>query len=188
LHPGPLADKLSEQSDLMRDQMQYYLDRARAATRAATIGTMTEIDPVLDSLMRAFEKIYHDRAIQFAVFGEAGLRFRGEKQDFEELIGNLIDNAGKWSQSRVEISVMPGQMPETGHLAVLIQVDDDGPGIAQEKRIEATKRGRRLDETRPGSGLGLSIVVDMASIYGGQFSLHDSPLGGARAQLILPAV
>lgn len=184
---GPLAEKVREQSAVMRDQVQYYLDRARAAARAATIGNITEIEPVISSFIRAFEKIYHDRDIRFLSEIMAGLRFRGEKQDLEEMIGNLADNAGKWAKSRVVIRVGPDEGGGATPMIAII-VDDDGPGLPDEARKEATKRGRRLDETKPGSGLGLSIVVDLAMLYGGRLSLEDSPLGGLRARLILPAL
>jgi signal transduction histidine kinase len=185
--PGALAEKVREQSALMRDQVQYYLDRARAAARAATIGNITEIEPVIASFMRAFEKIYRDRAIEFSADIRTGLRFRGEKQDLEEMIGNLADNAGKWAETKVIIRVEQDQDIGIAQMVRLI-FDDDGPGLPEHARLDAMKRGRRLDETKPGSGLGLSIVVDLAALYGGQLRLEDSPLGGLRACLVLPAL
>lgn len=185
---SPLACKVREQTQLMRDQVQYYLDRARAAARAATVGSAAEIEPVVAALVRTFGKICQGRDIAFDSSVEEGLRFRGERQDLEEMLGNLIDNASKWAVSRVEVRVAKG--PELGpeRPSILFQIDDDGPGLPEGKRADATRRGRRLDETKPGSGLGLSIVVDLAQLYGGQFNLADSPLGGLRAELILPAV
>ncbi|KAF0227840.1 MAG: integral membrane two-component sensor signal transduction histidine [Beijerinckiaceae bacterium] len=183
--PGLLAEKVREQSAVMRDQVQYYLDRARAAARAATIGNITDVEPVIAAFIRTFEKIYRERDIRFESYVEPGLRFRGEKQDLEEMIGNLVDNAGKWAKSEVLIRAVPDESP-TGMLH--LTVDDDGPGLPENVRKEATQRGRRLDETKPGSGLGLSIVVDMAVLYGGSFALEDSPLGGLRARLMLPTL
>lgn len=185
---GALAEKVREQSAIMRDQVQYYLDRARAATRAAKIGSVTEIEPVLSAFVRAFEKIYRERQIHFEVAIETPLRFRGEKQDLEEMIGNLVDNAGKWATSQVKISVngLMGQDPAMHRLEIL--VEDDGPGLPEAAKIEAIKRGRRLDETKPGSGLGLSIVLELAALYGGGFALEDSAMGGLCARLTLPAV
>ena len=183
-----LAAKLREQTGIMKDQVQYYLDRARAAARAAAIGTVTEIDPVLAGFIRVFPKIYREREVAFTLSGDEGLRFRGEKQDFEDMVGNLVDNAGKWARSEVRISVaaLPAEAGAAPRMEVLI--DDDGPGLPEESRAEATRRGRRLDETKPGSGLGLSIVADLAGLYHGQFSLAAAPLGGLRARLVLPAV
>ena len=185
--PGPLAEKVREQSAIMRDQVQYYLDRARAAARAATIGNITEIEPVIAAFIRTFEKIYRERDLAFSAEVATSLRFRGEKQDLEEMIGNLVDNAGKWANTQVLISVIRDE-PVAAMPMISIIVDDDGPGLPEEVRKEATKRGRRLDETKPGSGLGLSIVVDLAVLYGGAFLLEDSPLGGLRARLVLPAL
>lgn len=185
--PTPLAEKVREQSAIMRDQVQYYLDRARAAARAATIGNMTEIEPVIASFIRAFEKIYREQDIRFTADIQTALRFRGEKQDLEEMIGNLMDNAGKWANTRVQVTVVRDE-PVAAMPMISLIVDDDGPGLPEDARKEATKRGRRLDETKPGSGLGLSIVVDLAVLYGGTFLLEDSPLGGLRARLILPAL
>ncbi|WP_150288108.1 sensor histidine kinase [Rhabdaerophilum calidifontis] len=183
---GPLAEKVREQSALMRDQVQYYLDRAQAAARAATIGHVTEIEPVIAAFIRAFEKIYRDREVRFEAEIATALRFRGEKQDLEEAVGNLVDNAGKWAQTRVVIRVQ--RVEGVAAPMIALTVDDDGPGLPEAARVEATKRGRRLDETKPGSGLGLSIVVDLATLYGGHFALEDSPLGGLRARLVLPAL
>jgi signal transduction histidine kinase len=185
--PAPLAEKVREQSAIMRDQVQYYLDRARAAARAATIGNITEIEPVIAAFIRTFEKIYRDRDIRFSAEINTSLRFRGEKQDLEEMIGNLVDNAGKWATGQVLITVVRDE-PVAAMPMISIIVDDDGSGLPEDARKDVTKRGRRLDETKPGSGLGLSIVVDLAVLYGGAFLLEDSPLGGLRARLVLPAL
>jgi signal transduction histidine kinase len=183
-----LAAKVREQAAIMRDQVQYYLDRARAAARAAAVGSATEIEPAVAGLVRTFTKIQQARGIAFVVSVEDGLKFRGEKQDLEEMLGNLIDNAGKWARGTVSIRAERGEdiAPERPSLVLLI--DDDGPGLAPERREEAARRGRRIDETVPGSGLGLSIVVDLAQLYGGSFALEDSPMGGLRARLVLPTV
>ena len=185
--PGPLAEKILEQSAIMRDQVQYHLDRARAAARAATIGSQCDVDPVVASFLRAFGKIYREREVAFERLGVEGLRFRGERQDLEEMVGNLMDNAGKWARTavRVRLGAEAEGGPE-GRALLRIDVDDDGPGLTPEARLEATKRGRRLDETKPGSGLGLSIVVDLAALYGGTFELGTAPEGGLRATLRLP--
>jgi signal transduction histidine kinase len=185
---GVLADKVREQTQLMRDQVQYYLDRARAAARAAAVGSATEVAPVVSSMVRTFTKVCQSRGIVFSSVAEDGLRFRGERQDLEEMLGNLIDNAGKWAHSAVRITVENGPDIAPERPSVVFLIDDDGPGLPKDKRLEATRRGRRLDETKPGSGLGLSIVVDLAQLYGGTFVFDDSPLGGLRAELKLPAV
>jgi signal transduction histidine kinase len=185
--PSPLADKVGEQARIMRDQISFYLDRARAAARGGALGTATQIAPCVEGLLRTFTKIYSDRGVAFS--GEMGrdLRFLGERQDLEEMIGNLLDNAGKWAESTVAVTVAATPAANgAGRGAVVVTIDDDGPGLAPHLRAQATERGRRLDETKPGSGLGLSIVVDLAAAYGGALELDDSPYGGLRARLRLP--
>ena len=102
------------------------------------------------------------------------------------MLGNLLDNAFKWAAAKVRVSLEDGTGGAGEPMAILI--DDDGPGLPEGAMAEVLKRGRRLDETTPGSGLGLSIVVDLAKLYGGEVTLHRSPLGGLRARLILPSV
>ena len=182
-----LAAKVRDQAQVMRDQVTYYLDRARAAARSSVIGTATDVKPVIEGLMRTFGKIYRDRAIMFDARVPDGLRFRGEKQDLEDLIGNLVDNAGKWAAAEVRIAVSAVAEPgDAGPSMLVIAVDDDGPGLDPQARSLVATRGQRLDESKPGSGLGLSIVTDLAGVYGGSFNLEDSPLGGLRAVLRLP--
>ncbi len=183
----PLARKVREQTAIMRDQVSWYLDRARAAARAGAIGATTEVAPALDPLLRTFRKIYRERAIDMRTPPSDGLRFLGERQDFDDLVGNLLDNACKWARQAVEVSI--ALEPSAGGRAMLeIVIDDDGPGLAPDQREEAMRRGRRLDETTPGSGLGLSIVTELAAAYGGALALQDSPSGGLRAVLRLPGV
>ena len=182
--PEDLAQKIREQAGVMRDQVNYYLDRARAAALAGTLGTSTEVEPALAGLVRTFGKIYRDKDIAYEVHVPPGLRFRGEKQDFEEMIGNLVDNASKWAAGRVSISAAPTGEHDYPHL--LVAVEDDGPGLPEEDRAAVLKRGRRLDETKPGSGLGLSIVADLAALYRGRFRLEAAALGGLRAVIEVP--
>ena len=183
---GQLSQTVRAQAAIMRDQVQYYLDRARAAALSGALGGVTEIAPSLDALLRTFTKISQGKGISGSHTIAPGLRFRGEKQDLEEMLGNLLDNAFKWASSTVEVSLAVEKAPDTERIALLI--DDDGPGLPEGAMAEVLKRGRRLDETTPGSGLGLSIVVDIAKLYGGGLTLHRSPLGGLRARLELPSV
>ena len=167
----------------------FYLDRARAAARARTFGAATEVKPVVDGLVRTFEKLHGEQALTFEVELQPGLRFRGEAQDLTDLIGNLLDNAGKWARERVSIHAARAMAAEKDPGPFLVaEIDDDGPGLDRNARAAAIERGKRLDESRPGSGLGLSIVVELASIYGGSLELDESPLGGLRAILRLPCV
>jgi signal transduction histidine kinase len=188
LDPGPLAAKVEEQAAIMRDQVSYYLNRARAAVRARTLGGATEVAPAVEALVRSFEKIYAERAIGFTALVPGSIRFQGERQDLEEMVGNLVDNAGKWARQAVAISVTPEPWRNLSERRFFrVTIDDDGPGLAAGMRQAALSRGKRLDETKPGSGLGLSIVGDLASLYGGDLSLEDSPKGGLRADLRLPS-
>ncbi len=183
--PDEVASKVREQAELMRDQVNYYLDRARAAALAGTLGTLTGVEPVIAGLARTFAKIYRDKDLAVELAIPPDLRFRGEKQDLEEMAGNLIDNAAKWAARKVEIAAEVVREDDDRPRFRLL-IDDDGPGLPEAARAEMLKRGRRLDETKPGSGLGLSIVSDLATLYRGSLKLEASPLGGLRAVLELP--
>lgn len=182
---GHLAETVKTQAAVMRDQVQYYLDRARAAALSGALGGVTEVVPSLDALIRTFAKISQGRGIAGSHSVSTGVRFRGDRQDFEEMLGNLLDNAFKWAESTVAVSLDP--VP-AGSGRIVLLIDDDGLGLPDDARADMLKRGRRLDEGTPGSGLGLSIVVDLAKLHGGQLSLERSPLGGLRARLTLPSV
>ena len=184
-----LAEKVKEQAEVMSRQVSFYLDRARAAARANSPGASTELRPVVEGLVRTFQKVYRDRDLAFEIDVPEGLRFRGEAQDLSDLIGNLLDNSGKWAKSAVTVTAQRDPSSDaSGRLYFLAHIDDDGPGLDKDSRTAAVQRGRRLDESRPGSGLGLSIVVDLAAIYGGALDLSDSPMGGLRARLRLPGL
>ena len=185
---GAVSVKVGEQAALMRDQVAYYLERARAAVSARKIGSATEVTPVVEGLLRTFEKIYRDRNVIFREQGGNGVRFLGERQDLEEMIGNLVDNAGKWAASEVRIDISREFRDTASERPYFrVTIDDDGPGLSPSDRVAAVKRGKRLDESKPGSGLGLSIVDELAGLYGGVFKLDDSPTSGLRAELTLPA-
>jgi signal transduction histidine kinase len=184
---NPLARKVCEQTEIMRDQVTRHLERARLAARVAAIGTVTEVRPVITALARTMEKIHHHRGIAIDVDAPDSARFRGEQQDLEEMVGNLVDNACKWAQSRVAVEAVSEKTdPRDNRRRLRIVVDDDGPGLSPQEREQVARRGRRLDETKPGSGLGLSIVVELANLYGGGLTLGTAPIGGLRAELVLP--
>src|ERR1041385_5692646 len=185
----PLAMKVREQAAVMRDQVQHHLERARIAARATVIGTVTEVAPVVTALARSMEKIHRDRGIAIDIETAPSAKFRGERQDLEEMVGNLVDNACKWAASQVliEVAVEPPAEAGTGP-RLRIVVEDDGRGLAAAERAQVSRRGQRLDESKPGSGLGLSIVVDLAALYGGDLTLGSAPTGGLRAELRLPGM
>ncbi len=185
---SPAAAKVAEQAGLMRDQINLYLDRARMAARAGAVGRVTPVLPVVEPLVRTLERIHRDKEIKIHVSCSPGERFQGEKQDLEEMLGNLLDNACKWASTAVWLTVGPGAPAVRGSpRRLLLTVEDDGPGLSSEQRAKLGKRGLRLDETKPGSGLGLSIVTDLAQSYRGGLELAASERGGLCARLTLPS-
>ncbi len=183
----PLAAKVIEQAHIMLDQVTRHLERARLAARLKVVGSVTEVAPVVTALTRTMEKIYQQRGIAIAIEAAEDLRFHGERQDLEEMVGNLVDNACKWAKMRVSVEAI-AQRPPAGLPMLRLTVDDDGPGLSPEQRDQVARRGSRLDDTKPGSGLGLSIVQELAALYGGSLQLDSAPIGGLRAELRLPAV
>jgi signal transduction histidine kinase len=181
VNPGPLADVVGARVNTMRRQIDHYLSRARAAGSAAVLGNRTPVKAVLDDLARTLARIHGGRELSISAAAPLGLAFRGERQDFEEMAGNLMDNACKWAATRITANA--ARLPD-GELELC--VDDDGPGLDPEERMQVGGRGERLDENVPGSGFGLAIVRDIAGLYGGSLELGESPLGGLRARLKLP--
>ncbi|MCP4934313.1 MAG: sensor histidine kinase [bacterium] len=177
------ADIIDKQTKVMNDQVRHHLDRARMAAQISVIGSSTSVQPVTRSLSRTLQKIYRKKNIDLFCECGDGLLFRGEQQDLEEMLGNLLDNAFKWARGQVHLSIVKAP-DKPGYLT--INVEDDGPGLTADKRTRAMKRGQRLDENLPGSGLGLSIVADLAHLYNGVFLLEVSKMGGLRAKLQLP--
>lgn len=182
---GPLAPVVSHQTGLMRQQIEHHLSRARTAANARVLGASAPVEPLLAGLTRTLERIYQDRAVSVSMSVDEGLSFKGEAQDLEEMVGNLLDNACKWAEKNVAVSAVStaGTIP-----MLTITVDDDGPGLPPEKRDQVLKRGERLDEAVPGSGLGLNIVGETAELYGGELRLSESEQNGLRAEITLPRV
>jgi len=175
-----LGDTVKRQVDVMRRHVDHYLARARTAAAARVLGARVPFAPVADDLRRTLEKIYRDRSLRIDVRVSPNLAFRGERQDLEEMLGNLLDNACKWARGHVEL-----QASSDGTQITCI-VDDDGAGLAPEQREAVFARGKRLDEQVPGSGLGLAIVREIAELYDGSIRLEASPAAGVRAVLRLP--
>lgn len=179
---GELAQLVGAQVELARTQIDYHLSRSRVAASLRFPGARTMVSAVLDGLLRVMRRIHADSALELSVHPAAlPAVFRGEEQDLQEILGNLLDNACKWAALRVEVSL------EVRDGELLITLDDDGPGIAEGERQRVLCRGERADEQVPGSGLGLAIVVDLTRLYGGNVELDASPLGGLRVRLTLPA-
>ncbi|MGR4865190.1 ATP-binding protein [Caulobacter sp. LARHSG274] len=179
--PSPLAEVVSRQADVMREQVDHHLRRARAAARSQTSGERTPVEPILDELAVTLERIFQDKGVEIDWRCPEDLCFQGERQDFMELAGNVMENAGKWCRGKIRVEA-EASSPER----MTLTVDDDGPGLPPDRWIDALKRGQRMDEHTPGSGLGLSIVDELARAYGGSVTLGASPLGGLRVILVLP--
>jgi signal transduction histidine kinase len=180
-HPGPLAEVVTRQAEAMRGHVEHHLRRARAAARLQGSGERTPVAPVLAELARTLERIYQEKGVLVEWEADAALAFLGERQDLQELAGNLLENACIWCRELVTVAAVAD-----GAEKLTLTVEDDGPGLKPEQRAEVLKRGARLDESAPGSGLGLAIVDELARAYGGALELSDSPLGGLRIVLILP--
>jgi len=182
-NPGPLADTVRRQVGVMRRQVDHYLTRARTAGAVNVLGSRTQLAPVLENLARVLRRIHAERGTAIGVDCPPTLYFRGERQDLEEMAGNLMDNACKWAASRVLVRAVK----EEGAFFTLV-VEDDGPGLAAADRERVLERGERLDETVPGSGLGLSIVREISKLYRGGVELGEGALGGLCVRLRLPSV
>ncbi|MEI9890090.1 MAG: sensor histidine kinase [Caulobacteraceae bacterium] len=180
--PGdPLARVVTHQAQTMREQVDHHLRRARAAARAQGAGERTEVAPALDELARTLERIFGERGVSIDWEADEHLAFSGERQDFLELVGNVLENACKWCRRRVRATAEPD-----GEGFLRVTVEDDGPGLKPEQREAVLRRGARLDESAPGSGLGLSIVDELAKAYGGSVTLGESAWGGLKVKLRLP--
>lgn len=171
---------LREQVSVVSDCIDRYLSRARAAGAAGVLGARAPVKDSIEDIRFSMELLHKDRNLTFRVSGADGLYFRGDADDLEEMVGNLMDNACKWARRQVAVSTA------VRHGRLLIAIEDDGPGIPEKRRSEVLHRGRRLDEAVPGSGLGLDIVQEMAELYRGSVTIGTSALGGVRAELELP--
>ncbi|WP_455481081.1 ATP-binding protein [Bartonella sp. B12(2025)] len=175
---------LREQTQIMLAQINHYLQRARTAAQCDSIIYHTSVRRVVDRLVRVMEKLNPEKQFQF-VMDVDDIVFSGEREDLEEIIGNLVENAAQWSRTKVFISCrLEENIEETEYFSIL--VEDDGSGLTEDEIEEALKRGRRFDESKPGTGLGLAIVSDMANEYGGNLFLSRSDLGGLCAKVLLP--
>ena len=177
-----LSEVVGRQTETMKKQVDHHLRRARAAARGQAIGVSTPVNETLEGLARTLERIYRSKNIDFDVDLEADIVFRGEKRDLEEMAGNLMDNACKWTKSAIRVEAKIRD--DDGSFNIM--VSDDGPGMPEDQYEEAVKRGARLDEATPGSGLGLAIVDDLARAYNGGLTLGKSDLGGLKSTLVLP--
>ncbi len=177
---------IAEQTTSMQKQIEHYLQSARVAAQRDSVVYRTPVVPLVERLVRVMQKLNPRTNLSLSTPDEPIL-FAGEREDLEELLGNLLENAMKWAESAVRVSVRCTPADRAAE-RFDIDIEDDGPGIPEEKAREAVKRGRRLDETKPGTGLGLAIVADLVNEYDGTLGLERSSLGGLRATVRLRSV
>lgn len=172
---------VGQQVERMRRQIDYHLAHARAAASGAAIGASCAVIESVEGLARTLARLYVEKGVSILHSVSPSHCVRVEREDLDEMLGNLLDNACKWARSRVSVESSETQA------SVIIVIDDDGPGLAEDLREKVLQRGVRADEAAPGSGFGLAIVRDLAELHGGSISLEASPLGGVRARLTLPS-
>ena len=175
-----VAAAITRQVDRMHRQVDYHLAQARASASGGNPGARCHVLTSADGLARTMHMLHADRGVRVDVTVSHEHFVQGQREDLDEMLGNLIDNACKWAKSRVTIT----SALEAG--CIVIDVDDDGAGLDPSLRKAVLRRGVRADEAAPGSGLGLAIVRDLAELYGGSITLDQSPTGGVRARLGLP--
>jgi signal transduction histidine kinase len=174
-----LAETVCREATTMRRQVDHHLARARAIGRRASAQARSPVWPSLEAVERAVSRLYPSVTVDLA--GDKQAVVRVERQDLDEMLGNLIENAAKYGGGRVFVTA------RTTPDCVEIEVEDDGRGIPEGERETIFDRGARLDTGKPGTGLGLAIVRDVAQIYGGSIQLEASEdLGGLLARLRLP--
>ncbi len=186
-NPANLAETVTAQVEQMQRHVDHHLARARALAQRASLGLRTPVWPSVKNLKRTLEKIYQDKDIIIEILGDQSAQFRGEKQDLEEVLGNLLDNASKYGGPDVRVTVN-SEKDFRGDTFVRIVIEDSGVGIPVGQRERLFQRGARLDTDQTGTGLGLAIVRDVTELYGGRVDLSQSAeLEGLRVDVWLPA-
>jgi signal transduction histidine kinase len=176
---GDVAASVHQQVDRMKRQVDYHLAHARAASGQRS-GQRCALRESVDGLVRALTRLHADRQLTIDVLVDPTLLVQGRREDIDEMLGNILDNACRFTRSRVAVTAAAiGQ-------AVVVTIDDDGPGLDPTLRAAVLQRGVRADESGAGSGLGLAIVRNLMELYGGSIALSASPAGGLRVQLRLP--
>ena len=184
---GHFGEVVLRESERMRRQIEYQLAHARAAASSGSVTAAAPIGPAIQAIISAMSRLYAHRSLRFELDGSArDLVAACEKEDLDELLGNILDNAAKWAGSRIRVRVSTVERPSRE--MVLIVVEDDGPGMPDDARERVFQVGQRLDEQVPGTGLGLAIVRDVAGLYSGRCWIERSDLGGVAFHLELPLV
>ena len=176
-----LAAAIRQQVEKMRRQMDYHLAHARAAASGAGGGASCPVASSAEGLARTLLRLNAGRGLAIDLEVAAAHSVRCSREDLDEMLGNLLDNACKWAKSLVTLS------SDAGESSICITVDDDGPGLDPALMEQVLQRGVRADQAAPGSGFGLAIVRDLAELHGGSIQLSRGPAGGLRASLLLPA-
>ena len=180
------GDRFNEQIDRMDEIVRYQLRKPATSATDKPLLQAVDVEKELARLIDGLKKVYRDKGLEIDVSVESGLQFRGDTGDFLELAGNLLDNACKWCEKRVRISIVPSVGGKVIASGMVLSVGDDGPGIPQDAADALLQRGMRLDEATPGHGIGLAVVKDIAQSYGGQLSIQSSKLGGAEITVSIP--
>jgi signal transduction histidine kinase len=176
-----LAASIRREVEGMRRQVDSHLAQARAAASAAAPGARCVVAASAEPLGRTLDRLYAHRQLSLHVDAPSDLAVAIERQDLDEMLGNLLDNACKWARGRVTLAVTPD-----GARQVVVVVEDDGDGVPEALWAQVLDRGVRADQSSPGSGLGLAIVRDLVAVYGGSIALGRAGIGGLRAELRLP--
>ena len=174
------AATVGQQVERMHRHVEYHLAHARAAASGAIPGARCSVAESAAGIARTLERLHADRGVAITLNVGDQHVIRGQREDLDEVLGNLVDNACKWARARVSVS----SADDDGRVAIV--VDDDGPGIEPSMRAAVLQRGVRADQAAAGSGFGLAIVRDLVDVYGGAMDLEDSPLGGLRVRIALP--
>jgi len=168
------------QLELMERLIRHHLARARAAALAGPARASTNVAERLTDLTGMMANVHRERGLTFEVSAASDVAVATEMHDFHEILGNLLDNACKWARSRIIVSA------NTDESRVIIDIDDDGPGLDATAMPEVMRPGRRIDEATPGHGFGLPIAAELVELYGGSLGLSRAPGGGLRARVVLP--
>lgn len=178
MNAGPMSDTVTRQTENMHKYVEHYLRRARVSANARSLSGHSAIVPALNNIARALNKLHKDKNI-IVIANDQELTFKGDVNDFEEMAGNLMENAAKWAKKNVVVECY-----KKDHW-LMVEIRDDGPGIEKSAREAVFARGERLDEKIPGSGLGLSIVKDLSTLYGGEIILADNDQNTTKSGLFV---
>ena len=185
---GNFVERFNEQIDRMDEIVRYQLRKPAASSANNHVLKPVAVEKEVGRLVDGLKKVYRDKDPKIEVSIASGMLFRGDTGDFLELAGNLLDNACKWCQQQVRISVVPSTSAGAVASGMVLTVSDDGPGIPKDAADALLQRGMRLDESTPGHGIGLAVVKEIARSYGGQLSISESELGGAEISVSIPPV